>query len=78
MKIYYYDADTGIYQGEDFADERMFLARGVFMIPPHATTIEPPGYKRGQAPYYDVKSNRWEVRELPCRENAEQPIFDAN
>jgi hypothetical protein len=61
MKIYYFDPETGIYQGEDFADEAP-LKRGVFVVPPNATTIAPPPYGKGQAPFFDVKGQRWEVR----------------
>jgi hypothetical protein len=65
MKIYYFDPETGIYQGEDFADEAP-LKRGVYVVPPDATTIAPPPYGDGQAPFFDVKVQRWEVSRGPA------------
>jgi hypothetical protein len=63
MKIYYFDAETGIYLGEGFADEGFH--RGEYIIPADATTIAPPPYKPGsQAPFFDKKAQRWELREL--------------
>ena len=71
MRIYFYDPNTGIYQGEDFADER-FRGRGVFIIPPYATSIAPPGFNPGQAPFYNVKTKKWELRDLPRRDNTHE------
>jgi hypothetical protein len=65
MKIYYFDAETGIYQGEGFADQAP-LKHGVFRIPEYATTIAPPPYKTGlEAPYFDSNEKNWELRRLP-------------
>ncbi len=72
MRIYYYDPNTGIYQGEDFADER-FRGRGVFIIPPYATSIAPPDCNPGQAPFYNAKIKKWELRALPRRESTTEP-----
>jgi len=68
MRIYYYDPNTGIYQGEDFADER-FSGRGVFIIPPNATSIAPPDRKPGKAPFFNAENNKWELRDLPRRDD---------
>jgi hypothetical protein len=63
MKIYCFDPETGIYLGEDFADEG--IRRGEYIIPADATTIAPPPYKPGlEAPFFDPKTQRWELREL--------------
>lgn len=64
MKIYYFDPETGIYQGEDLADEDP-LTQSVFRIPEFATTDIPPTYKAGlEAPYYDLNKKNWELRRL--------------
>ena len=47
MQIYNYDADTGIYTNEGVADESP-LEPGVYLIPAHATTIEPPGWIKAE------------------------------
>ncbi|QJT10220.1 hypothetical protein [Oceanidesulfovibrio marinus] len=41
MQIYHYDRDTGAYLGPSLADESP-LEPGVFILPAHATKIEPP------------------------------------
>jgi hypothetical protein len=64
MRIYYFDEETGIYQGADFADEAPFK-RGVYRIPPDATTISPPPYQKGHAPFFNLKTQQWEIRQLP-------------
>lgn len=69
MKIYYFDVETGIYQGEGFADEAP-LIRGVFRIPENSTTIAPPSYRAGsEAPFFDPDMEKWELRELPRNTN---------
>jgi len=70
MRIYYFDDVTGVFQGEGYADEAAWQ-RGVFTIPPHATTIAPPDCKSGEAPFYDGIMRKWEIRDLPRRANAE-------
>ncbi len=60
MKIYRFNPETGIYLGEDFADETP-LRRGVYTIPPDATTIAPPRIERGRVPVFDVAAQRWET-----------------
>ena len=40
MKIYLFNPETGVYLGEDFADENP-MQRGVSVLPPGATTIAP-------------------------------------
>jgi len=60
MKIYLFNPDTGIYLGEDFADEAP-LESGNFVIPPGATTIAPPEGGRGHIMAFDVVAQCWEV-----------------
>ncbi len=76
MKIYYFDALTGIYQGEGFADEAP-LRRGVFRIPENATTVAPPAYKPGrEAPYFDPYKKTWELRSLKHTTDRRNGCFD--
>lgn len=63
MKIYLFDSQTGMYQGEDFADESPGK-RGECVMPPDATTIAPPRVKRGEAPVFNVAEQRWEVQPI--------------
>lgn len=60
MKIYRFNHDTGVYLGEDFADENP-LKRGSYLIPHDATTVAPPEFGRGEAPVFDQREQRWEV-----------------
>ena len=41
MKIYNYNADSGQFVGESIADADP-LSHGEWLVPAHATTIEPP------------------------------------
>ena len=63
MKIYLFSQETGIYQGEDFAD-LVSMKSGSYLVPPDATTIAPPPCARGEAPIFDAALNRWEVRRM--------------
>ena len=67
MKVYLFDPETGMYQGEDFADENP-MQRGAFVIPPDATTIAPPAVGCGQVPVFSVAENRWEMRPVLAAE----------
>ena len=60
MKIYLFDPESGIYQGEDFADD-LPMCPGRGAVQPHATTIEPPPYRRGEVPIFTVAENKWEI-----------------
>ena len=46
MKIYLFNPETGVYLGEDFADEALMKQDG-YVIPPDATTIAPPEGRTG-------------------------------
>jgi hypothetical protein len=61
MKIYLFDPETGVYQGEDFADEA-WIKQGGYAIPPNATTIAPPEGGRGHIMVFDIVAQCWEVR----------------
>jgi hypothetical protein len=61
MKIYLFSQETGIYQGEDFADT-LAMKPECHVVPPDATTIAPPACERGEIPFFDAAEKRWEVR----------------
>jgi len=61
MKIYRFNPETGVYLGEDFADEAP-MERGDFVLPPDATTIAPLEGGRGHILVFDVVAQCWEVR----------------
>lgn len=63
MKIYLFNPETGIYAGEDYADEAP-LKRRTYVIPPDATTMEPPPVGQGEVPVFDRREHRWEVRHV--------------
>lgn len=60
MKIYLYDCESGVYQGEDFLDDR--LPGGRQPLPPGATTIAPPAWRAGTAPVFKAGEHCWELR----------------
>lgn len=74
MKIYLFNPETGAYLGEDFADEAP-MQRGVFVMPPDATTIAPPAVVYGQVPVFSVAENQWEIRPVFAAEtgNGSEP-----
>ena len=65
MKIYLFDTETGIYLGEDFADEGD--RPGEYRLPEGATTIAPPERADG-IPRFDPARQRWEVLLSPDRQ----------
>jgi hypothetical protein len=60
MKIYLFNPETGVYLGEDFADEAP-MKRGDFEVPPGATTIAPPEGGKGHILIFDAVALCWEV-----------------
>jgi hypothetical protein len=74
MKIYLFNPETGVYLGEDFADEAP-MRRCAFVVPPGATTIAPPEVGRGHILVFDVDAQCWKVRSHWVKENLkdEQP-----
>ncbi|NVN91557.1 MAG: hypothetical protein HXX11_13280 [Desulfuromonadales bacterium] len=69
MKIYLFNPDSGVYLGEDFADEAP-MKRGTFVIPPDATTIAPPRIESGQVLVFNARIQQWEVHHRPCTDFA--------
>jgi hypothetical protein len=61
VKIYLFNPETGVYLGEDFADDDA-MKRGTFVVPPDATTIAPPEWGQGHVPVFDTGAQCWEVR----------------
>ncbi len=54
-RVYYYSPETGVYQGEDFLDEREIdSTKGV-------TLLEPPLYGRGEVLIFDLISQCWNL-----------------
>lgn len=64
MKIYLFNPETGVYLGEDFADEAP-MERGAFVVPPDATTLAPPTVERGQLLVFNTAEHRWDIRQRP-------------
>jgi hypothetical protein len=62
MKIYNYDLENGFYIGESIADESP-LETGVYLIPAHATEIEPPKAGKGKIAVW--LNDGWELQDLP-------------
>ncbi len=55
MKVYFFDTETGIYQGEDFEVEQVIQhENGV-------TTVRPPTYGKGEIPIYDPRVECWSI-----------------
>jgi hypothetical protein len=73
VKIYLFNPETGIYLGEDFADEEP-MQRGVFRIPRDGTSIAPPQVGPGQELRFDTRMQRWDVREHPA--TARESFYD--
>jgi len=62
MKIYLFDPETGIFQGEDFTDDAP-MRPGRSAVPPHATTIAPPPTaNREEVPFFSAARKNWELR----------------
>ena len=61
MKIYLFDTETGMYLGEDFADEAP-VGLGDYVVPHDATTIPPPMIQHGQRLVFNASAQQWEVR----------------
>ena len=64
MRIYFFDIETGIFQGEEYEyDEKARYLEG-------ATTIAPPPYERGTVPVYKREDRCWTLERLWGREAA--------
>lgn len=62
MQIYQYDPQTGIYLGPCLADKSP-LEPEVFLIPAHATKIEPPAITDGKIAVFN--NDNWTIQNLP-------------
>jgi len=73
VRIYFFDAMTGIYQGEAFEEE--ILAER----PDGVTSVPPPTYASGQVPVYDQSTACWALvttdhaRKLAVGRTADSP-----
>jgi hypothetical protein len=55
MKVYLYDTENGLFEGETFEDPKMLqYEEGV-------TPVPPPEYERGHVPVFDRSRNEWSV-----------------
>jgi len=58
LRVYCYSPETGVYQGEDFLDEReVDSTEGV-------TPIAPPIYVHGEVPVFDPSTQSWNLIKL--------------
>lgn len=60
MKIYLFNPETGVYLGEDFADEAP-VKRGALAIPSDATPIAPPQAEPDQILVFNAARQEWEL-----------------
>jgi hypothetical protein len=60
MKIYLFNPENGIYEGEDFTDAALLPGREA--IPTHATALAPPSYTKGEVPVYLAAEKTWVIR----------------
>jgi hypothetical protein len=71
MKVYLFDTQNGLFEGETFEDPEMLqYEEGI-------TPIPPPEYERGQVPVFDHRKNEWAVIPLTIAKQLLQ-IHDAN
>ncbi len=63
MKIYNYDPFTKIFVSEENADESP-LEPGVYLIPAHATTLQPPEYNK-EKEFCFFNEDKWEIKDIP-------------
>lgn len=70
MKIFHYHPDTGLFLGEGKADPSP-LETGVWLIPAHATTDEPP--KPSDSQHIIRVSDAWLVQPIPVPELIPEP-----
>ena len=62
MRVYFYDIETGIFQGEEYEyDEKVRYLD-------EATTTAPPPYERGTVPVYNRQHRCWTLERLGERE----------
>lgn len=55
MKVYLFNSENGLYEGETFEEADMLQnEEGI-------TTVSPPEYEHGQVPVFDRRNNQWAV-----------------
>lgn len=70
MKIYNYNPDNGYFTNESVADESP-LEPGVFLLPAHSTTVEPPATEENQVACFD--GNSWSLVGVITPEPSTEP-----
>ena len=55
MKVYQFNEDTGLYEGEIFADSATLTNMG------GVTMIAPPEYPPGQVPVFETTRQQWQL-----------------
>jgi len=70
MDIFHYHPDTGIYLGQDKADESP-LEPGVWLVPAHATELKPPQPGEGEEIVWTGEA--WDVQPIPEPEPEPEP-----
>jgi hypothetical protein len=66
MRIYNYDASSGELLESEEADADP-LTPGAFLIPAHATTLEPPPINDFQSAVFDERAEAWHVVDVSAR-----------
>jgi hypothetical protein len=64
MKIYNYHPETYELVGDSFADPNP-LEPGEYLIPAHATSIEPLIAPPGKVVFFDESKQAWELKDIP-------------
>jgi hypothetical protein len=55
MKVYLFNSENGMYEGETFEEA------GMLQYEDGTTPIPPPDYEHGQVPVFDRRKNDWAV-----------------
>ena len=76
MKIYNYHPETFKYLGESQADPNP-LEPGQYLIPAHATTIEPLTAPLGKVAVFDEATQNWQLESTPDNTIPPNPYFDS-
>jgi hypothetical protein len=61
MRVYLYDAESGLYEGEDFCDDRELNENDGI------TTLAPPTVMLGHVAVFDAELRRW--KQVPIAES---------
>lgn len=70
--VYNYYPDTGIYLGSEEADESP-LESGIYLIPAHATDIEPPPQVEGKYIKFNIDLKEWFYEDIPIQQEENKP-----